>query len=94
MFRKEIKYPQGYEHISLESDRSDYTPQVGERNYVEARVPHLAASEGAALSSGSIIQEGEDKEENAPPDAAENVVQENQEEEKKESSAPPEKAKM
>lgn len=26
MFRKEIKYPQGYEHISLESDRSDYTP--------------------------------------------------------------------
>ena len=26
MFRKEIKYPVGYEQIILESDRSDYTP--------------------------------------------------------------------
>ena len=58
-------------------------------------MPHLAGSEGAALSSASMIQEGEDKEENNPnADAAEDIVQGNKEEEKKERSAPPEKAKM
>ena len=37
--RQESKYPQNYDVISLGSDKSNYDPFVGERNYVEAVVP-------------------------------------------------------
>lgn len=33
------KYPKDYDQISLGSDKSDYNPFVGERNYVDAVVP-------------------------------------------------------
>lgn len=92
MFRRDIKYPEGYEHISLESDRSDYTPQVGERNYVEARVPQLAPSEGDAVSDCQI-EEGPARpgdEEELRPNATGNlsIAHDRPEEEKKESAPP------
>ena len=39
------KYPANYDVISLGSDKSEYEPFVGERNYVEAVVPEKIVSE-------------------------------------------------
>lgn len=33
------KYPKDYEVVSLGSDKSDYEPVVGERNYVQTKLP-------------------------------------------------------
>ena len=42
---KQSKYPQNYDVISLGSDKSNYDPFVGERNYVEAVVPEKPSEE-------------------------------------------------